>query len=104
MRDLLVEMESLDKQKRIYNSIYRIANLYKSKFVKDVIIKIDYEQSYENTYYISIIYLVEKLGLPSLNDMIVDLADGWTDNIKKSIEDFMNIKVIVTDSKIKFTE
>lgn len=50
------------------------------------------------------IYLVDKLGLPSLNDMIMDLVDGWTESIKKSIEDFMNIKVIIKESKIKFTE
>lgn len=101
MENLNSDFEEKDNIDKFVKYLNRIANIYKPSVVKKVKIKIF--DTYEDTIFISIIYIVPEVAVISPDSRIVvfnELLERWTREIKKSMKGYTNKNIQVANVDI----
>jgi hypothetical protein len=101
MKPLLVEMENKDRQHKMVDMIKKIVSIHKPEGVVDVEVEVEPSSSDGvDFYYLSLTYIV-----PSDSEFLtigkLHMKNEWNKEIRRSIEDFLNIKVFLRNSRIK---
>lgn len=108
MKPLLFEMENKDRQHKMVDMIKKIVSMHKPEMVVDIDVKVEPASSDSREfYYLYLTYIVNKipnLNLSSANDILKDAADGWSKGIKNTIELFLNTRVYLLKSEIKYSK
>lgn len=101
MKPLLAEMENKDRQHKIVDMIKKIVSIHKPEGVVDVDVEVESASSNGvDFYYLGLMYIV-----PSDSEFLTigksHMKNEWNKEIRKSIEDFLNTKVVLRNSGIR---
>ena len=108
MKPLLAEMENKDRQHKMVDIIKKIVSIHKPEGVVDVEVEVEPSSSGGvDLYNLSLTYVVpsdsEHLKVRNFRDRFYsfDKIYPWNEELKKTIEDFLNINVIIGSHSIR---
>lgn len=105
MSNIFESMLREDRDKRIKILIEKLVNLHKPKYVDEIDVNVD--GAFSEGYYISLTFICNELRRVELDDesiqtVMFQLKKDWSQMLKETIENFLNIKVFVVSSKVKY--
>ena len=104
MKPLLAEMENKDRQHKMVSMIKKIIELHKPEQVEEIVVNIDADtHNNEDFFYIQLNYIspiCEPLfhtfaDKKIIEDVLDDVTYKWNSSIKRTLESFLNVNVVI---------